>query len=172
MNKLSNILKPLSILPALCMMCLIFSFSGHTSKESANLSGGISYKVVSFVNTLTGNTWEKTDVELYAKKWENPIRKLAHVTEYFVLALTVSLPLYTYGIRNKYLFLLTILICVCFAASDEYHQSFVAGRGPSVKDVGIDSIGVLLETFVLWCWLKITHFFNKNRKGKCRKITD
>ena len=34
------------------------------------------------------------------------------------------------------------LICVGFAAGDEYHQSFVDGRGPSVIDVGIDSIGV------------------------------
>lgn len=156
MKKLLHVLKPLSIMPALCMMCLIFSFSGQTREESANLSGGMSYKVVSFVNSLTGNKWNEADVELYAEKWENPIRKLAHITEYFVLALTVSFPLYTYGIRNKSLFLLTILICVCFAASDEYHQSFVAGRGPSVKDVGIDSIGVCLETFVLWCSLKIT----------------
>ncbi|MFQ9396574.1 MAG: VanZ family protein [Lachnospiraceae bacterium] len=29
-----------------------------------------------------------------------------------------------------------------FSCGDEYHQSFVAGRSPAVKDVCIDSFGV------------------------------
>ena len=33
---------------------------------------------------------------------------------------------------------------------DEFHQSFVAGRGPSVKDVGIDSIGVCAACLLYW----------------------
>ena len=46
-------------------------------------------------------------------------------------------------------------ICVAFAAGDEYHQSFVAGRGPSVKDVGIDSIGAFfgILTVQIICWV-------------------
>ena len=36
------------------------------------------------------------------------------------------------------------LFCVGFAAFDEYHQSFVRGRGPSKRDVAIDSIGIFI----------------------------
>jgi VanZ family protein len=36
-----------------------------------------------------------------------------------------------------------ILICVLYAISDEIHQSFVPGRGPSIIDVFIDSTGAI-----------------------------
>ena len=35
-----------------------------------------------------------------------------------------------------------MLVGALYAASDEFHQSFVPGRGPSIIDVGIDSLGV------------------------------
>ena len=40
--------------------------------------------------------------------------------------------------------LLAGLISVGFACTDEFHQSFVDGRGPSKRDVGIDSIGAFI----------------------------
>ena len=39
--------------------------------------------------------------------------------------------------------------CVAFACGDEYHQSMVAGRGPSSRDVMIDSIGVLFGVILV-----------------------
>ena len=42
------------------------------------------------------------------------------------------------------------LLAILYAASDEFHQSFVAGRGATLMDVGIDSIGAGLG---LW-WAK------------------
>ena len=83
------------------------------------------------------------------------VRKLAHMTEYFLLAVSVSFPLYVYGVRGLWLPLLAGGLCVGFAALDEYHQSFVAGRGPSSRDVLIDSVGVLAGVLVvqLICFL-------------------
>ncbi|MCI9430690.1 MAG: VanZ family protein, partial [Lachnospiraceae bacterium] len=40
---------------------------------------------------------------------------------------------------------------------DEYHQSFVSGRGASVRDVMIDSIGVLPGIFLV----RITGFIGR-----------
>jgi VanZ family protein len=40
------------------------------------------------------------------------------------------------------------LFCVGYAVLDEYHQSFIDGRTPGVKDVCIDSAGVFLGTIV------------------------
>ncbi|MDE6606152.1 MAG: VanZ family protein, partial [Lachnospiraceae bacterium] len=54
----------------------------------------------------------------------------------------VALPLYVYGLRGMLLVLVAGVFCVSFAGLDEYHQSFVAGRSPSKRDVLIDSIGI------------------------------
>ena len=40
--------------------------------------------------------------------------------------------------------LLTVLVCLVFAASDEWHQQFVPGRVPSLEDVLADGIGIML----------------------------
>lgn len=87
--------------------------------------------------------WNETQIEAYTDQIHHYVRKTAHVTEYFVLAVTVAFPLYVYGIRGIWLIFVAGVFCVSFAGLDEYHQSFVAGRGPSVHDVAIDSIGIL-----------------------------
>ena len=38
--------------------------------------------------------------------------------------------------------LISVIFCVLFAIGDEYHQTFVPGRGGTWSDVGIDCIGV------------------------------
>lgn len=40
--------------------------------------------------------------------------------------------------------LIAFLICLSFAATDEWHQRFVPGRIPSLDDVVSDSIGIVL----------------------------
>lgn len=65
------------------------------------------------------------------------------MTEYCILAICISFPLYVYGLRGFWLFIFAGLFCVAFACTDEFHQSFVAGRGPSKTDVAIDSMGAL-----------------------------
>ena len=44
------------------------------------------------------------------------------MTEYCLLAICVSLPLYVYGLRGFALTFLAGILCVAFAASDEFHQ--------------------------------------------------
>ncbi|MOA68833.1 VanZ like family protein [compost metagenome] len=39
---------------------------------------------------------------------------------------------------------------VLYAASDEWHQSFVPNRGPAVMDVAIDSMGALFGVAAIW----------------------
>lgn len=70
------------------------------------------------------------------------LRKSAHVFEFFILfLLTVNSFDKKYNNKN---ILISIIFSLLYAISDEYHQNFVQGRGPSVKDVGIDSIGIAL----------------------------
>lgn len=96
------------------------------------------------------------------------------MTEYFVLAVTVALPFYVYGLRGFGLVLVAGLICVGFACGDEYHQSFVEGRGPSIKDVGIDSIGVFLGIMVvrIFCWTALApaRIMERDKRRLERKV--
>ncbi|MCI9603449.1 MAG: VanZ family protein [Ruminococcus sp.] len=148
-------LKPLSFLPALAMMYVIYGFSAQDASASGNLSFKVSYKIVEIGNEVLERGLDETEIEVFADRIEYPVRKLAHMTEYFMLAVAVSFPFYVYGLRGFPLMLVAGLICVAFAAGDEYHQSFVAGRGPSVKDVGIDSIGAFfgILTVQIICWV-------------------
>ena len=55
------------------------------------------------------------------------------------------------------------IFCVLYAATDEFHQSFVGGRGPSVRDVGIDSLGVLIATILLDAGQKLVKLLKGRR---------
>jgi VanZ family protein len=83
------------------------------------------------------------------------IRKCAHVTEYAVLALLLwralrqpvkndSRPWNWGEVR------LTLLTVALYAASDEFHQLFVASRDAAVHDVLLDCAGGAVGLFTLW----------------------
>lgn len=141
---LRAMLKPLSFLPAICMMYLIFYLSGQDGTTSSTLSMKVSIKIVELASRIFNEPLSTEQVSLYAGLIHFLIRKCAHVGVYFLLAVSVSFPLYVYGLRGIPLMLVAGGFCVAFACGDEYHQSLVAGRGPSKRDVGIDSIGIFI----------------------------
>jgi VanZ family protein len=78
-------------------------------------------------------------------------RKCAHVTEYAVLALLLLRALRSVSaLRTKTLVVFggVLLGCATFAASDEFHQTFVKSRTPSVRDVLLDVAGALLGLLI------------------------
>ena len=82
------------------------------------------------------------------------VRKLAHFSEYALLGF--SLMLHITRVQKKITVRLPWLwawgIGTLYAATDEFHQGFVAGRGPSVVDVTIDSAGVIAG-LLLMIWI-------------------
>ena len=84
------------------------------------------------------------------------MRKLAHFTEYAILGL--SLLLHIAQVEKKIAVRLPWLWAwgagTLYAATDEFHQGFVAGRGPSVRDVAIDSAGVIAGVLIMLLILK------------------
>ena len=138
------ILKPLSFVPALLMMYIIFSFSAQDGTTSSNLSYNVSYKVVSVADQAFDLELTDKQISRCINKIHFYIRKLAHFTEYFLLAISVSFPLYVYGIRGIWLIITGGILCIGFASLDELHQYFVRDRGCSVRDVIIDSCGSLI----------------------------
>lgn len=174
MNKLIiALLKPLSFLPALLIMYMIFTFSSQTGVESGDLSLKVSRKLVQVGAMVLDRDLSQAEINMYADKYHFAVRKLAHMTEYCALAVSLCIPLYAYGIRGIWLVLLAGFICVGFAATDEYHQSMVAGRGPSVRDVFIDSVGAFIGIFLTrilgWTAVKSTEEHEKERRYRRRK---
>lgn len=75
------------------------------------------------------------------------IRKLGHLTEYAILAMLLWRALRSgtgWQMKMSILFLIAALACAIFAASDEFHQSFVPSRTSSPVDVMIDICGALV----------------------------
>lgn len=136
-------LRPLSFVPALIIMYFIYSFSAQDGTASSQLSSSISHKLIHVIDRVLDFELTEKQVDTGAEKIHYYIRKTAHFTEYFILAVAISLPLYVYGIRGIWLMLTSLILCVGFACLDEYHQLFVSGRAASKKDVLIDSFGSL-----------------------------
>ena len=134
------LLKPLSFVPALCVMYMIFSFSAQTADESGQLSMLVSEKVVLLLGKLTSGNLDTAQVGVYVDEIHFLVRKMAHFSEYFLLGLTLSLPLYVYRLRGFWL--------VLAAGLDEYHQMFVAGRSPALRDVAIDTAGSITGIYM------------------------
>jgi len=80
----------------------------------------------------------------------NSIRKAGHVTEYFVSGLLVYRAFRAGSTEPRVLrwAFSSFVFILLFAASDEYHQSFVASRTASFLDVGIDAGGGLVAICV------------------------
>ena len=154
MKILITLLKPFSFAPAILMMCVIYSFSAQTGDVSGALSYKISYQIVETKNEILASGKSLEQLSQEAAGIEFYVRKAAHMTEYCLLAISISFPLYVYGVRGIWLMLLAGFVCVGFAGLDEYHQSFVGGRTPAVRDVCIDSCGAFIGIILvqLFCW--------------------
>ena len=48
--------------------------------------------------------------------------------------------------------LLGVLLTALYGASDEYHQTFVAGRSADVYDLYADATGGAIGAFACWLW--------------------
>lgn len=129
-------------LPVVAMCVIIFLFS-----QDAN-SGRHSDTVLGWLLSLLG---------LNSPHWHRvldaPFRKLAHVIVYFLLGLVTYRG---FAMGQKWYSLQagvrSLVFCAVYASTDEYHQSFVAGRGPAVHDVALDSAAALLALWLIWLW--------------------
>jgi len=112
--------------------CLIWTFStGSFTTEHT------SRYIVPFLRWLFPHLAWKTLLAIH-----QIIRKLAHVAEYFVFSLLILRGLRA-GKKERHLgwALGAVAIVAAYAVLDEFHQSFVPGRGASPWDVLLDASG-------------------------------
>lgn len=157
MNK-NRILKSavLTVLTLLWMV-LIFMMSGADDDESKAQSGSIcTFLCETFVDGFEDMTPEEQ--QSIEESLSFPVRKCAHLTEYAVLGALLAATAASYtalqGIlqghgsasasRTMKPLVLPFIIGVLYAVSDEIHQLFVPGRAGQLRDVLIDSAGILI----------------------------
>ena len=78
-----TLLKPLSFLPALMLMYMIYSFSAQPGEVSSEMSYKVSYKLVQTADYVFDGGHEDWQLSQWAGKINFITRKLAHMTEYF-----------------------------------------------------------------------------------------
>ena len=77
------------------------------------------------------------------------LRKLAHVSQYSVLTLLIYRSFGSWNRWERRRAIWSILIAAIYALTDEFHQRFVVGRGPSLFDCGIDTIGAAIAMLLV-----------------------
>lgn len=133
-----NLYKILSWLMVILWMGLIFYLSHQPATESDQLSGGVVDLVI--------QTFERV-LPLIHLDWpgfHHIVRKSAHLIAYLILGILVLHALRQVKLLSWHSVIGALIICVCYAISDEIHQLFIPGRSGEVKDVLIDSVGAII----------------------------
>ncbi len=81
------------------------------------------------------------------------LRKMAHIAEFNVFSILVfrACRAGRQGWRPGWP-IATLLIAVGCASLDEIHQIFIPGRGSSIRDVAIDTVGATLAQVMVWSY--------------------
>ena len=81
--------------------------------------------------------------------WDFIFRKIAHMSEFFVLSYLLFRALREYRLRPYFLMLLVFITSIAYAFIDEVHQTFIVRRSGNIFDVCIDSVGVVMFIVLL-----------------------
>ncbi len=151
----------LTLLLVLSIMAMIFLFSSQPADESDQSSGII----VSLIQKLVFPHFSEFDPAKQAQIEHGisfVVRKTAHFTEYALLGLALKLHVSVWKAHKpcKAPRMLPSLIGILYAVSDEIHQLYVPGRSGELRDVLLDSLGVVLGMLLVSMWRK------KRAKGK------
>lgn len=136
--------KVLSIMLVIIWGCLICGFSSDCGEKSSNITREV---IVSTSSLFTNVDKNSKDMERIVEKTSFPLRKCAHFFMYFALSFLIMNALYINGVKKNTL-IITSIICILFAITDETHQLFVNGRSGKVVDVFLDSSASLICAFL------------------------
>ena len=127
-------------IPAIIWMIFIFIMSHTNGNDSSNQSNFIAQIILRFIN-----------VDLNILTFI--IRKIAHMSEYAILFLLIYYGLHK-AIKYQYKLLISLIISILYACSDEFHQIFISGRSGQFKDVIIDTTGMIIMLSIIYLWQK------------------
>ncbi|MBP3503022.1 MAG: VanZ family protein [Clostridia bacterium] len=139
---------------------VIFNFSAQDSEKSSESSGVVVNRVVNTISTVN----KKVKKENIKDTVTFIVRKCAHFSIYTLLGIWLMNLANTFDISIKRKILICILFGILYASSDEFHQSFVGGRSPEVRDVCIDTCGILFGNILVIIFDKITSVIKRPKQ--------
>lgn len=143
-----HITRVISIILLILTFIQIFGFSNQSGEESGSLSEEVTRAIINILPN-TKNKNEETKTEL-VEEIQPVIRKLAHFTMYTLVGIFSMTFVSTYNLKVKKQFLISIIIGLIYAVTDEIHQNFIPDRSPAVHDVIIDTLGVAFGTILVY----------------------
>lgn len=125
-------------------VAMIFLFSSQTSRDSGNLSKGVTKEILTVVYPSFSEldaVQQQTCVNAVFLK----VRKLAHFFLFAVLGMisVSAMVLWRHPWKKGIVWdiWLALVFCFLYACTDELHQMFVPGRGAQLRDVMLDTAG-------------------------------
>ena len=119
----------------------IFMFSSQNGEKSGSTSREFTKKIIEILQI--DKNLSESEKENLIENLQFVIRKLAHFTIYTIAGINIFGFVNTFDMKKKNKILCALLVGIIYAMSDEIHQMFSGGRTPAIRDVFIDSCGVL-----------------------------
>ena len=160
MNK--NIIRVILIVLLIATFVRIFCFSSQDGEKSSSVSRKVTTAVTQNVKKI--QDMDSKERELTLNKIEHVIRKIAHFSIYTLVGILMMALMSTYDISKNKQILVSILVGIIYATSDEIHQYFIPGRSAMVTDVLIDTAGVCLGVLIVLIVLQIYIKIRKKRQ--------
>lgn len=156
-----NLYRIITLILLVLTFISIFNFSNQDGQASSGVSRKVAKKIID-IYPYTKNLNEENKKQI-VEKIQPIIRKGAHLSIYTLVGILMMSFISTYNIKLKYRFLISILVGLGYASSDEIHQSFIPGRNASIIDVGIDTSGVLLGIILVLIIISVYKKITKNK---------
>ena len=157
-----NILRAIVMLSLLSTFFIIFGFSSQDGEKSGNISKKITEEIITRIPQIQEK--EQNEREAITLRIEKVIRKIAHFSIYTAVGLLLMALLSTFEMKEKNRIIMSLIIGIIYASSDEIHQSFVPERSPMITDVMIDTMGVMLGILLIMLGKAIIKKYKKNLK--------
>lgn len=129
-------------------MIVIFLFSSQSAVNSDELSRGLSHMIMEIFHKIMPGS------QFHMDNFNHFLRKNAHFFVYMALGILVYSAVKKDCMINRKCIIISVLVCISYAISDELHQLFVPGRGAGIGDVFIDSMGSFMGIVLQWGILK------------------
>lgn len=155
----------LTIIPAIIMAVIIFSFSSQNADDSGKLSDSAGRSIVRAVNETFRLSMSENEIAKASESIQLVLRKSAHIFEFFIFTLLLFLPFQSYGTEGAKFYYIPVIIAVLYAGSDELHQFFISGRAGRVSDILVDGIGIVLAVLVVFELRKSHKIFDDRLKS-------
>ncbi len=141
------------ILFILVIVCAATIF--YLSSQVAEDSNETSYSLLAFLG--------------FSEELNSIIRETAHGIEYLGFSALICTFLRSMDIKALKSVILSVMISIAYAVTDEIHQILVPGRAFEIFDICIDSAGAVTGALLMTAFIALIICISRKRKSKEKK---